>query len=283
MSPSDAAVVDTGPADTGSGQPALFKHRERSEKEALHALGAVPAWQAVVERGRYLSRRGRQGIIYGRLGGVVQPARPTIRDRGHHRESLPADYHWFIDETEGQGALAIRVAADGDISPGQRLVMWGAWHVDRERAWYWRAGRIEVLDSAEPTDLDHGPGDGPPGSHVIATINRPPRGARPVSEIERGPGDILFEVTRIATDPTSGWDISDPGTRRPVARLVLPGDRATYGAQDLRSPGEYWRLTRRVQYVVRIRRFKAPKPGTLAQMTALGPPRRIAVGARAGQ
>ena len=59
--------------------------------------GSVAAWQAVIDRDRYLARRGQGAVIVGRMGGdaIAPGARGVIR--------------WLIDETEGNGALAVRV------------------------------------------------------------------------------------------------------------------------------------------------------------------------------
>ena len=37
-----------------------------------------------------------------------------------------------------------------------------------------------------------------------------------------------------------------------MRRYALPGERASYGGQDLRTPDERWSLRRGVTYVVRL-------------------------------
>src|SRR5262245_17527463 len=37
-------------------------------ERAIQQLGAVPAWEAVVQRDQYLARRGQHGVVYGRMG-----------------------------------------------------------------------------------------------------------------------------------------------------------------------------------------------------------------------
>lgn len=229
----------------------------RDEKRALRELGAVPAWTAVIRRGEYLGRRNRRGVVHGRVG-------------------KPMDGHdWLIDETEGAGALGIRLVHDRaiELEPGQRLAIWGSWHVDEERRWYWKAERMTGLAPAASRDapeIESEPG------HEIKTIDSPPQGSQPVSKCTSGPADIVFEVTRIPEDPADGWEISDRSDWKPVARLYLPGEDAAYGAQDYRTPGEHWRLERNVRYVVRVKRFLPSKAGELVNMTALGAPRRLA-------
>jgi hypothetical protein len=56
-----------------------------------------------------------------------------------------------------------------------------------------------------------------------------------------------------------------------VALLNLPGERATYGGQDMRAADERWTLRRGVTYWVRIgriRRHGVDKPATINARTA---------------
>ena len=59
------------------------------------------------------------------------------------------------------------------------------------------------------------------------------------------------------------------------SRLFLPGEHASYGDQDYRSPSERWKLKRNVRYGVRIKRVHPAKPDELVRITALDAPRRI--------
>ncbi len=55
------------------------------------------------------------------------------------------------------------------------------------------------------------------------------------------------------------------------ALLNLPGERASYGAQDMRSADERWQLKRGVTYVVRIgpvHKHGPDKPATINARTA---------------
>lgn len=241
-----------------------FDPGDRDERAALRDLGAVPVWDAVVDRGEYLARRGQRGVLFGRLGEPI------------------GSYRWLIDDTEGAGSLGIRLAyapaldeptPDGPIlATGQRVLVWGAWHVDDDRRWYWKAERMAELAATEvklPPEVMSEPG------HRIVELTEPPEDAVPVSERARGPGDILFEVTGFPDDPAAGWEIGDPGSRAPVARLRLPGEHRSYGGQDYRSPDEHWHLERGVRYAVRVRRFLPAKPGELIVMRALNAPRRL--------
>jgi hypothetical protein len=87
--------------------------------------------------------------------------------------------------------------------------------------------------------------------------------------------DIIFEITRVPANRFTGWEIGDRTRWKAVARLHLPGERESHGAQDLRSPGEYWTLERDTRYVVRVQRIAPPKPGVRTTLKALNAPRRV--------
>ncbi len=253
--------IEAPPTDAAPRPPAIarFEAKGAGEAAALAALGAIPVWAGVVDRGDYLARRGKRGILFGRLGDPV------------------GKYRWFIDEEEGAGALGVRLAATNmaALERGERLVVWGAWHVDEERHWYWKAERLEKL---EPRQLDLPEGVESMPGHQIVEIPKRPRGSIRVADIEeaREERDIVFEVCKTPKDPSDGWTISNRTKWKAVARLHLPGERATYGAQDLRSPGEHWRLERNTRYTVRVKPFWKPKKG-LTRMIAVNAPRKITV------
>jgi hypothetical protein len=263
----DAAEPVPEPAPAISPAIAIddFDARGMEEATALRELDAVPVWDAVVSRGDYLGRRGKQGAIHGRLG------EPVSGESGAYR--------WFIDDIEGSGALGVRLAYDPALAPepGQRLLVWGAWEVDGDLRWYWKAtrmARLEARDIDAPVEARSEPG------HVIAAIATPPEGAIPVSEAVAKPppqpADIIFEVTRVPGSRFTGWEIGDRTRWKPVARLYLPGERESHGAQDLRSPGEYWTLERNTRYVVRVQRISPPRPGVRTRLKAINAPRRVA-------
>jgi len=231
------------------------------EREALRSAGVVPAWDAVIDRWRYLARRGHEGAVFGRLG----------EKAGAH--------HWLIDETSGAGSLGIRAAlpARADLEVGDSLVLRGAWRVDQERRWYWQAVRIERLPASVEagTDEEPDPYAGQPG-HVIKAIARRPKGAIRVSEVTQAGGDVTFGVVRRPPLYGDGWEISDRSDWRPVGILMLPGERKPYGGQDFMTDHERWRLDKGVQYTVRIRRWRpARKEGELPIMRAISAPMRI--------
>jgi hypothetical protein len=232
------------------------------EAEMLRRLGAVPAWQAVVERGQYLARRGQQGVVFGRLGALVADATPAER--------------WLIDETEGEGALAIRLTFDPRlvVEEGQRVAAWGAWHLDPEHRWYWQAERMGLLPAAGGQPFAVAPG------LVIPQIERAHEAAVPVSQLA-GDGEILFEIRGAPRDPTDGWEIRDPGDTKAVARLLLPGEQPSYGSQDYRVAGEHWQLAPGTLYTVAVRRHRNPRPDALPVLYALGIPRQVTAPSRA--
>lgn len=284
-------VIDAGPPiDAGPAIVAL-SGSDSDERQALARSGAIPAWRAVVDRSRYLARREQRGAIYGRIGPQVPMSTPASvtpeqppADAGAvsspPAEPAPTRY-WLIDETDGSGSLTVRLALPEDapgghpddaVREGRRLVAWGAWRVDIDSQWYWQADELAWLGdrawSVKPDERSV------PG-HVIVDIDNPPARAKTVSEIENRGGYITFEVVRASANPADGWSIADRSGDKPIARLYLPGERESYGAQNWRTPEEHWQLERGTRYVVWIKRFLPAKEGDVPLMRALDAPRRV--------
>lgn len=226
------------------------------EAEALSRIDAVPAWDAVVERGRYMARRGERGAIIGQVGEFLEGSEPAQR--------------WLIDTAQGEGALRVRLALDPrlELASGRRVVVWGAWKTDAERRWYWAGERVAALPERDPAEL---PVAEPFG---ILELAEAPEQAVPVSQLE-GDGEILFQLARRPRVATDGWEIADPGSRRAVARLLLPGDDRSYGAQDYRSGDEYWQLEPGTVYTVVTAGARGGGEDELPTMRARGVPRRV--------
>jgi len=222
------------------------------ETVTVAKLGAVPVWQTVVDRARYLERRGQRGIAYGSLG-----------------DAATSPYRWLVDDTEGNGALAIRIA----LPPGQtaasgdRVAVGGAWAVDDTQSWFWRATTVTplpALPAIKPKDPLAQPG------HVAAE-GELPRDARPISAAKEGELCYFSVVTDPPVLDGEGWLVADSPAGRPYALLNMVGERASFGAQDLREPGERWRLKRGETYWVRIgpvHRHGAEKLATINARTA---------------
>lgn len=294
-----AVIADAGPPiDAGPAVTAL-PGSDSDERRALAEAGAVSAWRAVVNRSRYLARREQRGAIYGRILGQIESEKAAETrandqsgpdDAGPPSPAEPARalapedpaFYWLMDETDGSGSLTVRLAmppamraghhpAD-TVRAGTRLVAWGAWQVASDSQWFWQADELAWLpDRAWSLAADK---RAVPG-HVIVDIKVPPASARPVSEIENRGGYITFQVVRASLDPADGWEIADKSKDRPVARLYLPGEKESYGAQDWRTAEEHWRLERGVRYTVRLKRFLPAKEGELPLMRALDAPRRV--------
>lgn len=252
-------------ADAGEAEPdALAKIEDDTPDpgKAIDELGAIPAWQAVVDRAQYLARRNQRGVVYGTLGDVVTIPVP---DAGVQ----PTDHTWLIDDTEGNGALAIRVALGKraeSVKAGDRVALAGAWVLDDTRRYFWQVEEMTKLPPAPPSELKDPPV--PPGSHDITLAPLPP-GARTIS-VARDNDIVYFMV--IGRPPAidgEGWPVGDaPGTPV-VALLNLPGERASFGAQDFRTPDERWKLKRATVYWVRIGKVRRPNgPDKPAQINA---------------
>jgi hypothetical protein len=271
----DAAVAVEVPDDVKPEEPDPV-----DVGKAIADLGAIPAWQAVVDRAQYLARRGQQGVVFGTLGSAIQVA--AAGDAGF----VASPYTWLVDDTEGNGSLAIRVALDGTAppsggaaggaqvpaaskaKPGDRIAIRGAWALDDERRWYWRADDVTALPPAPPPN----PKDGPPAApgHKIVDAGVPP-GTKRISKA--GDGDFVF-FQLVGAPPAidgDGWPVADE-LGNPVAVLLnLPGEHASYGAQDMRTADERWQLKRGSVYVVRVgivHHHGPDKPATMNAKTA---------------
>src|SRR5512142_2990040 len=73
----DAALIA---GDAGSDEPHVAPPEEPETVDpgkAIADLGAIPAWQAVVDRANYLARRGQHGVVFGTIGAAIQMLGPT--------------------------------------------------------------------------------------------------------------------------------------------------------------------------------------------------------------
>ncbi|MBK9036088.1 MAG: hypothetical protein IPL61_33395 [Myxococcales bacterium] len=253
-------VVDAGAAaPTGPDGGDLAPIGTDDDTAAATPPGSIAAWQAVIDRDRYLARRGQGAVIVGRIGGeaIAPGARGVIR--------------WLVDETEGNGALAVRVAIAGaPPAEGARVAVRGAWALDSQRRWYWQAEALTPVTTPPPAALPEPPL--PPGHQL--TSGPPPSGYRAVSRGKDG-GVIVFGVIRSSNGDDDGWVIGDDSFSLPIANLTLPGERSSYGGHDLRHDDERWQLKRGVLYWVRIDRYRRKTPDARAYLRALTAPVKV--------
>jgi hypothetical protein len=237
----------TGGSQSGSGsavEPGT-NGDDDSAGESVEVPGAIMPWEAVVDRDRYLARRRQVGVVVGRLAGeaIAPGARGVVR--------------WLVDESDGNGTLAIRIALTGALpAEGSRLAVRGAWTLDSQRRWYWAVESLTPLKGPGPTPATTDP-PSPPG--LVVTTSPPPSGDRVVSRARDG-AIILFGVIRGPKRPADGWLIGDNSFSAPMAVLSLPGERDSYGGHDLRQEDERWQLKRGVLYWLRIDKVRR-KPG----------------------
>lgn len=261
----DAAVAhSTDDADPTDAPPVADEQEQAPDPGKLIVdLGAIPAWEAVVSRGDYLARRGQHGIVYGVLGATILIADPAS-DGG----LVASPYTWLVDETEGNGCLAIRVAlGTHQVKQGDRVALAGAWKLDDTLHYFWEVAEVTQLPPTAASDLKEAPS--PPG-HVIQD-GPLPSGAHTIS-VAKDNDIVYFQVTgRPPLVDGDGWPIADELGNPTVALLNLPGERPSFGAQDFRTADERWQLKRAVNYWVRIGKIHKhgdDKPATINALTA---------------
>jgi hypothetical protein len=291
-----AGVAGAGSNAAGAGSAGKVVAPDEPEPPAdpnkqIAELGAIPAWQAVVDRAQLLARRGQKGVVYGRIGpAILVPApAPDPADGG-----VPADgggmvaspYVWLVDDTEGSGSLGIRLAL-GKItaSEGDRVAASGAWELDAERRWYWKVGALQPLAAPPPPTSSSlsssSSGSGAPTdtpyaapSHVPPPAALPPT-AKPIKQAKDN--DIVY-FQLVGPTPArdgDGWLIGTQLYDVPIALLLLPGERPSYGGHDLRSPDERWQLRRQTIYWLRIGKLRSQGPGQPYLVNARTPPVRV--------
>jgi hypothetical protein len=269
---SGSAMTGAGP--TGSAQLAGASDddsaRTRADEveapdvgKAIAELGAIPAWQAVVDRAQFLARRGAHGVVFGTLGAPIEVS------VGGDAGLATTPYTWLVDDTEGNGTLAVRVALGakaGDVKAGDRVALGGAWLLDPEHTWFWKVDAVSPLPAA--------PGDAKdprvmPGHGIVN--GDLPLGAKPISKADEGETAWFQFVGSAPAADGDGWPVADELGNPVYALLDLPGEQASYGAQDMRTADERWQLKRGSTYVVRIgpvHHHGADKPATIRARTA---------------
>lgn len=278
-----SGAAGSGAAGSGSARTAPEEPEAPADpNKQIAELGAIPAWQAVVDRAQLLARRGQKGIVYGRVGPAVPappaptapaapapaPPAPAPPGAGSAAPAAPADtgpsaspYVWLVDDTEGHGSLGIRLALGKHAaSPGDRIAASGAWELDEARRWYWKVDAVQPLapappsSSAPPEPLAAVPG------HVPPTGPLPPN-ARPIKQAKDN--DLVY-FQLVGPSPAregDGWLVAAELGDLPTAVLILPGERPSYGGHDMRVADERWQLRRQQLYVVRIGKLRAQGAG----------------------
>ncbi|MEZ4366426.1 MAG: hypothetical protein R2939_09080 [Kofleriaceae bacterium] len=299
------AAAGAGSAATGSaaagagddGDPAADRAADASAERAggddtdladpdvdLDQLGAIPAWQAVVDRAELLARRGQRAVVVGAVGPKVAPppsdagsaateaGAPTGPGFGAGATAVGPALTWLIDDSEGAGTLAIRVAFRGaPPAPGTRVAVGGAWALDPDRRWYWQADALTPLPPMTRDVPPLPPGlVVTPGHRELTTAPLPP-GARPVSKA-KDDGVITFQVLGTPDAEGDGWRIADERGDPAVAFLYLPGERGSYGGRDMRADDERWQLKKGVTYWVQIGKVRRRSGEPPLRLNARTPP-----------
>lgn len=131
-------------------------------------------------------------------------------------------------------------------------------------------------ERARPASEEEAELSGEPGSaigHEPAVAPRPPQ-AVPISKAKDN-DLVAFQVLAAPKTLGEGWLVGDALGSPPVAVLMLPGERQSYGGIDFRQADEHWRLRRGVTYVVRIGRVRKKDPAKPAQINARNAPIKV--------
>jgi hypothetical protein len=304
--PSGLDVADAGAEPDAPGRPdeldgAGALRDVADPGRVIAELGAIPAWQAVVDRAQLLGRRGQHGVVFGRVGpallvpgpmpappidaGVVPgaaagavpraatgavpgPVPVAVIDAG----LVKSPYVWLIDDTDGNGSLGIRIVLGDKAKEGDRIAAGGAWHLDAERRWFWKPDAVQPLPPAPASDLKEP--QPPVPTHAI-TNGDLPAGARTIG-VGRDGDAVYFQIVgpAPATDG-DGWQVADQLGSPAVAVMNLPGERPSYGGQDMRASDERWQLKRGQTYWVRIGKLRKRGLDKPALVNARTPPVRV--------
>jgi hypothetical protein len=261
LPPEDAGTIAELPTELGTPTEEVDLGR------AVEELGAIPAWQAVVDRDRYLARRGQRGVTFGRVGPAVPPF-GAATDAG---PPPPSGLIWLIDDTEGNGALGIRVKlADDTPAEGDRVAIGGAWALDDARRWYWQADALTPLPASDAT-----PPKDPPWPPGLALAVADPPGKRKLPDKVKDGELMEFTVKKRPMRIGDGWAITSERGSELMAYLLLPGERASYGGHDLRAADERWSLKVGATYWVRVGRIRPARNEDPPIMRATTPPVRF--------
>lgn len=273
----DAAPVESDADLARDDAPGPEEPEPPDPGKLIAELGAISAWQAVIDRAQLLARRGQHGVVYGRLGPpVMVPAPPAAGSGSASPPALVASSHtWLVDDTEGNGSLGIRVALGAKASQaklGDRVALGGAWELDESRRWFWKVDSLQAVPPGPPSTLKEPPPPEP--SHTIANGNLTP-GARTIT-VARDHDAAYFQL--VGPPPANdgdGWPVADELGDRVYALLVLPGERASYGGQDMRAADERWQLRKAQTYVVRLGRIRTRGPDKPVVIHARTAPVRV--------
>ncbi len=285
-----AVAAGSDDADPPAGAAAT---QPPSATQLIAKLGAMPVWEGVVQRGQLLARRGERGVLYGRVG-------PAVGE---------GSLIWLIDDTEGEGSLAARVAFPGAPPPeGTRIAAAGAWALPPRSVevppavatppaaagarpaaapvappaaprptprWYWQVEQSTALPEAAIARKDPAAPAAPAAVIGHEPIIAPrPAGAVPISKAKDN-DLVYFQVLSAPRRLGEAWLVGDQLGSPPIAMLALPGDRPSYGGIDFRQPDEQWRLRRGVTYVVRIGKIRRKDPAKPATINARNAPIKI--------
>jgi hypothetical protein len=266
--------IDLAPPEDGP--PPKIEEPEPPDPGKLIAdLGAIPAWETVIDRAQLLARRGQRGTAYGKIGPAVLIPGPAV-DPGSGAPKVKVDaamiaspYVWLVDDTEGNGTLGIRVLLGKQTKwkEGDRVALGGAWDLDDARRWYWKVDTLTALPPGPASEIKDPVAPEP--SHVVREGNLAP-GSRTITVARDGDAVYFQLVGPPPVNDGDGWPVADELGDTPFALMTFPGERSSYGGQDMRAADERWQLKKAQTYWVRIGKIRkrTDKPALIKALTA---------------
>lgn len=295
-----SATRDAATIPTAASEPVPTAPVVETAAQIISRLGAMPVWEGVVQRGQILARRGQRATLVGRVGPAVGQgswiwliddtegggclaARAAFVGEAPARGTLiAATGAWSLEvlegaaPTEAAASTEVAVPATTPAAPGAAApaVVPAAPPVTR---WVWQVeASVTLGERARPASEEEAELSAEPGSaigHEPAVAPRPPQ-AVPISKAKDN-DLVAFQVLAAPKTLGEGWLVADALGSPPVAVLMLPGERQSYGGIDFRHADEHWRLRRGVTYVVRIGRVRKKDPAKPAQINARNAPIKV--------
>ena len=89
----DAMAIDAAPLPPEDASKKPDEPEPPDPGKVIAELGAISAWQSVIDRAQLLFRRGQRGVVYGRVGAAI-----LVNDKTTDAGLVATPYVWLVDE-----------------------------------------------------------------------------------------------------------------------------------------------------------------------------------------